>query len=53
MSKQETVKYTIRQDGMVTEEVIGATGKECLKATEGVEEELGNVMNRDYLIKSL
>tara|TARA_B100001996_G_scaffold100888_1_gene75619 strand:- start:1059 stop:1277 length:219 start_codon:yes stop_codon:yes gene_type:complete len=49
MSKQETVKYTIKQDGTVTEEVIGAIGKQCLKATEGVEEELGNVVNRDFL----
>ena len=46
---QQSIKFIIQQDGTVTEEVIGATGKQCLKATEGVEEQLGNVVNRDYL----
>ena len=48
MSKQETVKYTIKQDGTVTEEVIGATGNQCLEITKGVEEELGTVLNREF-----
>lgn len=49
MSKQVSVKYIIKQDGTVTEEVIGADGKACLKATEGVEGQLGSVVNRDFL----
>ena len=49
MAKQETVKYTIKQDGTVTEEGIGATGNQCLNATEEVEKKLGDVANRDFL----
>ena len=30
MPKQRTLKFTIRQDGYVTEEVIGAASHECL-----------------------
>ena len=43
MSKQETVKYSIRQDGLVTEEVFGAVGNECQDITKSIEEKLGNV----------
>ena len=41
--KKHTIKFTIRQDGTVTEEVMGAIGKECLKMTKDIEEKLGEV----------
>ena len=41
--KQETIKFTIRQDGYVTEEVIGAESNQCLNLTESIERKLGNV----------
>ena len=41
--KKHTIKFTIRQDGTVTEEVMGAIGKEGLKMTKDIEEKLGEV----------
>ena len=29
----QSIKFTIRQDGTVTEEVIGVTGTQCLDLT--------------------
>ena len=46
--KQETIKFTIRQDGYVTEEVIGAESNQCLNLTESIERKLGNVTTRSY-----
>ena len=43
MPKQHTLKFTIRQDGLVTEEVFGAVGNECQDITKSIEEKLGNV----------
>ena len=43
MPKQHTLKFTIRQDGLVTEEVFGAVGNECENITRSIEEKLGNV----------
>ena len=43
MPKQHTLKFTIRQDGLVTEEVFGAVGSECQDITKSIEEKLGNV----------
>ena len=40
---QQTLKFTIRQDGLVTEEVFGAVGNECQDITKSIEEKLGNV----------
>ena len=40
---QQTIKFTIRQDGTVTEEVIGAVGNECESLTKNIEEKLGVV----------
>ena len=40
---QETIKFIIRQDGTVTEEVIGAVGNECESLTKNIEEKLGEV----------
>ena len=31
---QETIKYTIKQDGNVTQEVINVAGNACIKLTE-------------------
>ena len=38
---QQTIKFTIKQDGTVTEEVIGAVGNECESLTKNIEEKLG------------
>jgi len=43
MPKQTKIKFTIRQDGLVTEEVFGAVGNECQDITKSIEEKLGNV----------
>ena len=42
MAKQ-SIKFTIRQDGMVSEEVFGAIGNECQDITKSIEDKLGNV----------
>ena len=41
--EKQTIKFSISQDGSVTEEVIGATGTQCLDLTEKIEEQLGTV----------
>tara|TARA_B100001094_G_scaffold132740_1_gene128638 strand:+ start:2562 stop:2768 length:207 start_codon:yes stop_codon:yes gene_type:complete len=48
MAKQQTVKYTIHQDGNVTAEIYGVVGNQCLEVTKNVEDELGNVLTRDF-----
>ncbi len=40
---QETIKFTIKQDGTVTEEVLGVYGDACEKLTENIEKKLGVV----------
>ena len=40
---QQSIKFTIKQDGTVTEEVIGAVGNECESLTKNIEEKLGEV----------
>ena len=44
--KKQTIKFTIGQDGTVTEEVIGTQGTQCLDLTEKIEDKLGNVQWR-------
>ena len=44
MSEKQTLKFTIRQDGYVTEEVIGVIGNQCQEITKSIEEKLGNVI---------
>ena len=39
--EKQTIKFSISQDGSVTEEVIGVTGTQCLDLTEKIEEQLG------------
>ena len=41
--EQQTIKFTIRQDGTVTEEVMGVVGNECENLTKRIEERLGVV----------
>ena len=43
MPKQQTLKFTIRQDGLVSEEVFGTVGNECENLTRTIEEKLGEV----------
>ncbi len=38
---QQTIKFIIRQDGTVIEEVIGAVGIECENLTREIENKLG------------
>ena len=40
---QQTIKFTIRQDGTVTEEVMGIVGTDCENLTKRIEERLGVV----------
>ena len=44
----ETIKFTIRQDGTVTEEVIGVVGNECESLTKNIEEKLGVVQRVEH-----
>tara|TARA_Y100000593_G_scaffold45735_1_gene86963 strand:- start:812 stop:1036 length:225 start_codon:yes stop_codon:yes gene_type:complete len=43
MPKKQTLKFSIRQDGLVSEEVFGAIGTECQNLTRTIEEKLGEV----------
>ncbi len=47
---QETIKYTIKQDGNVTQEVINVAGDACIKLTEDMEISLGDLDKRTYTI---
>ena len=40
---QQQIKFTIRQDGLVSEEVIGVVGDACQDLTKSIEEKLGEV----------
>ena len=40
---KKTLKFSIRQDGLVSEEVFGTVGNECENITRSIEEKLGNV----------
>ena len=43
MPRQQTLKFTIRQDGRVTEEVMGATSNECVELTREIDNKLGEL----------
>ena len=45
---QQSIKFIIRQDGTVTEEVIGAVGNECESLTKNIEEKLGVVQRVEH-----
>ena len=38
---QQQIKFTIRQDGLVSEEVLGVVGDTCQDLTKSIEEKLG------------
>ena len=40
---QQAIKFIIRQDGTVTEEVMGVVGTDCENLTKRIEERLGVV----------
>ena len=48
MAQQKTIKFTIRQDGTVTEEVMGVVGNDCQNLTKRIEERLGVVERVEY-----
>ena len=43
---QETIKFVIKQDGTVTEEVIGAVGNACEGLTKNIEEKRLGVVEK-------
>ena len=43
MAEQQKIKFTIRQDGTVTEEVFCVIGDACQDLTKSIEEKLGKV----------
>ena len=48
MPQQQTLKFTIRQDGHVTEEASGFTSHQCVEVTEKIEKKLGNLETRQF-----
>ena len=40
---QQQIKFTIRQDGLVSEEVVGVVGDACQDLTKSIEDKLGEV----------
>ena len=45
---EESIKYSIRQDGKVTQEVFNVTGDACLNLTEDLEIKLGDLEQRVF-----
>jgi len=43
MPERQTLKFTIAQDGTVSEEVSGVVGNQCQEITKSIEEKLGEV----------
>ncbi len=48
MSEQQKLKFTIRQDGYVTEEATGFTSHQCVELTKQIEEKLGTLETRQF-----
>ena len=48
MPKQQKLKFTIRQDGHVTEEANGFTSHQCVDLTKQIEEKLGTLETRQF-----
>ena len=48
MPQQQTLKFTIRQDGYVSEEATGFTSHQCVELTEKIEKKLGNLETRQF-----
>ncbi len=47
MAPQRTLRFKIRQDGLVEETVEGVVGNSCLQLTEKLEAALGSVESKD------
>tara|TARA_B100000902_G_scaffold221148_1_gene210038 strand:+ start:474 stop:686 length:213 start_codon:yes stop_codon:yes gene_type:complete len=45
---EESIKYSIRQDGKVTQEVFNVPGDVCLNLTEDLEIKLGDLEQRVF-----
>tara|TARA_B100000287_G_scaffold338060_1_gene324021 strand:+ start:179 stop:394 length:216 start_codon:yes stop_codon:yes gene_type:complete len=45
---KRTLKFSIKQDGTVIEEVIGEKSNNCIDLTKIIEEKLGTVESRNY-----
>ena len=45
---KESIKFTIRQDGTIEEEVIGVQGDTCESLTKELEAKLGDLESRVY-----
>ena len=45
---QQTIKFSIKQDGTVTEEVMGVVGNSCENLTKRIEERLGIVQSVEH-----
>ena len=45
---KQTLKFTIRQDGYVTEEVTGTTSHECIELTKEIDNKLGELETRQF-----
>ena len=48
MTKKQTLKFTIRQDGHVTEEVIEAASAQCVELTRQIDIKLGELETRQF-----
>ena len=48
MAQQETIKFTIRQDGTVTEEVMCVVGTDCENLPKRIEGRLGVVEKDEH-----
>ena len=48
MPNQQTLKFTIRQDGYVTEEATGFTSHQSVEITESIEKQLGTLETRQF-----
>ena len=48
MPEQQKLKFTIRQDGYVTEEASGFTSHQCVELTKQIEEKLGVLDTRQF-----
>ena len=45
---QQSIKFTTRQDGTVTVEVMRVVGPNCENLPRRIEEKLGNVLNKEH-----
>ena len=53
MSTKKTLKFNVRQDGTVTEEVLGNVGNACENLTAEIEKRLGAVTQRVHKAESV